>query len=328
MSKYTHFFYEQRIKLDMLLKKGISIKEISKELHVHRSTIYRELKRNGGKRGGYNAREAECYARERRRWLMRKRKLTDVMEKFIREKLEQEQWSPQQIEGYCKVHGMDMVSHETIYRYIWEDKKRGGTLYKHLRIRSKKYRKRYGKKDHRGKIPNKRSIEERPCIVEQKARVGDWEVDTLLGKGRQGRLITMVERKSYFTVLAKVEKGHAREVKKQIINALAPYKDKVHTLTSDNGLEFTMHESIAEKLNAEFYFTHPYSAWEKGLCENTNGLIRQYIPRTVSIREINPEQLAAIQKKLNTRPRKNLNWKTPMQVFMTNFVNQNVALDT
>jgi IS30 family transposase len=158
--------------------------------------------------------------------------------------------------------------------------------------------------------------------------VGDWEVDTLVGKGHQGGIIAMVERKSCFTVLAKVEKVHADEVKKQIVNALAPYKDKVYTLTSDNGMEFVRHAEIAQKLHADFYFTHPYAAWQKGLCENTIGLIRQYIPKSSRIKDIPIEQLVMIAKKLNKRPRRNLNWKTPMQIFMANFTNKNVALHT
>lgn len=326
MGKYTQISYEQRIKIECMLKNSFSITEIARQIGVHRSTVYRELQRNKGKRG-YHALAAHTYAQERKERFGTKRKLTPVVKAFINDKLEQ-QWSPEQIWGYCKVHGIEMVSHETIYRYIWQDKRQGGQLYLHLRRGSKRYRKRYGKKDSRGRIPDRKSIEQRPLIVAKKERVGDWEVDTIVGKGHQGRIITMVERKTYFTVLAKVEKAKAEEIKKQIINALAPYKEKVYTLTSDNGKEFMLHQQIASKLEAEFYFTHPYAAWEKGLCENTNGLIRQYLPKSMNLNQITHKQLWMIADRLNHRPRKSLNWKTPLQVFMANFANNNVALES
>jgi len=328
--KYKQLSLEQRSQLQLLLKMGKSKKEIAEELGVHRSTVYRELKRNAKKAGGYSARYAEQLYQERKERFRRKRRWTEAMRKFVDEKLGQQQWSSEQIVGYCRTNGIPMVSHETIYQYVYHDKKQGGTLYKKLRIAGTPYRKRYGKKDRRGKIPDPVSIQKRPSIVNEKGRYGDWEVDTLIGKGHKHAILTIVERKSYFTLLAKMEFNRADIVRKTIINALAPFKDYVHTLTSDNGHEFSQHKKISEKLGAEFYFTHPYSAWEKGLVENVNGLIRQYVPKKADFSQISPEYIRMIEDRLNNRPRKSLGWKTPMQVFLSNFVkpNQNVALVT
>ena len=297
-------------------------------LGVHRSVVYREVKRNGLKRGGYNAAQAEELAKERKERFGRTRKLTQKVQQLIREKLYQE-WSPEQIAGYCRKNHIDMVSHETIYQFIYQDKKQGGLLYKKLRIACKPYRKRYGHYDHRGKIPDRISIEQRPEIVNQKQRYGDWEADTIIGKHHQGAVLTLVERKSYFTLLEKLEHKKADLTRQKMINLLATYKEQVHTITADNGVEFTEHKTIAQKLDADFYFTHPYSAWEKGINENTNGLIRQYLPKITNLKEVSIEQLKEIENKLNTRPRKALHWKTPLQVFMVTFnKHQSVALET
>ncbi len=324
MDKYKQLSFEQRIRLEVLLKQGVKKNEIAEELNVHRSVLYRELNRNKQKRGGYNARWAHQLAQERKERFKRQRRLTAKVEITIRGKLEEE-WSPEQITGYCKSKGIEMVSYKTIYQYIEEDKLQGGSLFKKLRIASKSHRKTYGKPDYRGKIPNRVSIEHRPEIVDKKERYGDWEADTIVGKKHQGAVLTLVERKSYFTLMAKLDRSLAESTKQKLINRLAPYKAHVHTITSDNGHEFAEHQQIAQKLEAQFYFTHPYSAWEKAINENTNGLIRQYLPKSENLREVSDERVSQIENKLNNRPRKSLQWKTPLQVFMANFETSKVS---
>ena len=327
MNKYKQLTYEQRIRLEVLLKKGIKKKEIAEEITIDRITLYREINRNKQKRGGYNAKWAQQLAEERKERFTCPRKLSLRIKNTIEEKLNQE-WSPEQITGYCKSKGIDMVSHQTIYGFINENKQQGGELFKKLRIASKPYRKKYGKPDYRGKIPNRVSIEQRPELVNKKERYGDWEADTIVGKGHQGSVLTLVERKSYFTLMAKLEHSYAESTQQKMVNCLAPYKEQVHTITSDNGHEFAEHQAIAKKLEAQFYFTHPYSAWEKAINENTNGLIRQYLPKSANLKEVSDETIHQIENKLNNRPRKSLHWKTPLQVFMANFDKNNVALAT
>lgn len=318
MSKYKQLSYEQRICIEILLKQGVKKDSIADEIKVHRSVLYRELNRNKQKRGGYNAKWAHELAQERKERFKRRRSLSEKVKRTIREKLSDE-WSPEQITGSCRSKGIEMVSYKTIYEYIREDKEQGGELFKKLRIASKSHRKKYGKPDYRGKIPHRVSIEQRPDVVDKKERYGDWEADTIVGKQHQGAVLTLVERKSYFTLMAKLDRSLAESTRHKLINLLAPYKEQVHTITSDNGHEFAEHQHIAKKLEAQFYFTHPYSAWEKGINENTNGLIRQYLPKKTNLKEVSDETITKIETKLNNRPRKSLQWKTPMQVFMANF---------
>jgi IS30 family transposase len=284
------------------------------------------LKRNRGNYGGYHAEYAQEFSNDRKERLARPRKLDSLMEKQIIAGLK-ERWSPEQISGYYRSKGMPMLSHEQIYRFIYKDKSKGGNLFEYLRIASKPYRKRYGSKWRRMGIPNRVSIDERPEIVSKRERIGDWEADTLIGKAQKGAILTLVERKSLFLQMALLERRLACHVKSHIINILAPYKPFVKTITSDNGSEFADHQLISKKLKAGFYFTHPYSAWEKGINENTNGLIRQYIPKKTDFKTLDINQIKYIETKLNTRPRKSLKWKTPLQVFMANFIGNSVALE-
>lgn len=316
---YSHFTAEQRYKIEALLKAGHRPGFIADELGVHRSSIYREINRNKKERSSYRAVVANEIAQERKERFSLNRKLTPSIIKFLDQKLSQLQWSPEQIHGYCKKNNIPMVSHERIYQYIYQDKQNGGMLYKNLRIASKPYRKRYGKYDHRGKIPGRISIDQRPEEVNQKVRFGDWEADTIVGKNNKGAILTLVERKSKFTLMANLNGKKAAILKKEMINLLAPFKTLVHTITSDNGGEFYEHRRIAEKLDAGFFFAHPYSSWERGLNENTNGLIRQYIPKKTSFDYIDVKYIDMIMNKLNNRPRKSLGFQTPLKVLMANF---------
>ncbi len=235
----------------------------------------------------------------------------------INEKLEFQQWSPEQINGYCNKNNIPMVSHERIYQYIHEDKENGGKLFEHLRTGKKKYKKRYGKhKNRKIIIKNKVSIDERPEIINNKERYGDWEIDTIIGKNHKGAIVTVVERKSSFILIRKLKGKNAEELAKQTIRLMVPYKELVHSITSDNGTEFANHEYIAKKLNAEFYFAHPYSSWERGLSEYSNKLIRQYVPKKSNFNQYSIDYLINVNTKLNNRPRKILNFDSPTNVFI------------
>jgi len=319
MIPYKQLTFEQRYTIELMLKQTISKAIIALTLGRSESTIHRELNRNQTKRGLYRAEYAQMLADERKKEGHFKTSLSEKMKAFIKTKVKDEQWSPEQISGRCKALDIDMVSHERIYQYIWQDKRQGGTLYQHLRHGSKRYRKRYGVNDKRGGIKGRVSIELRPEIVNNRDRVGDWEMDLIVGKGHKGAVLTLVERKTSFSLLAATDGKKAGSIKKQAVNTLAPYKELVHTITNDNGKEFAMHKQIGEKLLADIYFCHPYSSWERGLNEYTNKLIRQYLPKKTNLRNLKNQQLNLITNKLNNRPRKKLGFKTPMEVFLNNF---------
>jgi IS30 family transposase len=291
--------------------------EIAEVIGAHKSTVSRELRRNCGLRG-YRPKQAHCKALNRRNH-SRARIMPEIWE-MIEAKLRLE-WSPEQVSGWLHRHHAIQVSHEWIYQYILVDKQAGGDLYRHLRCQ-KKRRKRYGSYDRRGKLPNRVSIEERPAIVEQRQRIGDWEVDTIVGKGHHQAIVTLTERKSRFSLLSKVERRTADQVSEALIDLLLPVSDRLHTLTADNGKEFAEHERVAHELQADFFFAHPYAAWERGANENMNGLVRQYIPKKCNFASVTDAELIRIMKRLNHRPRKCLDFLSPFEVFF----DQSVAL--
>jgi IS30 family transposase len=206
------------------------------------------------------------------------------------------------------------ISHEWIYQYILRDKQAGGDLHTHLRCQ-KPRKKRYGAPDRRGQIKGRVSIDERPSIVNERSRVGDWEADTVIGKQGGAVLVTLVERKTRLSVIGKAPNRTAQEVTTVILKGLTPLAAQVQTLTYDNGKEFALHQEIAKELDARGYFAHPYHSWERGLNENTNGLIRQYFPKGKDLSEVTDTEVQAVMDKLNNRPRKCLGFKTPNQVF-------------
>jgi len=310
--RYHQLTQEERYQIYALKKAGLSNIEIAKELKRDKSTVGRELQRNRGQKG-YRPKQAEVFAKEREK--SRKRScLREETIAYIKEKIELK-WSPEQISGRMKLEGIFSVSHETIYKYLLQDKKEGGQLYLNLRHKNKRYKKRYGSSDKRGQIPNKRSIEDRPSIVEDKTRVGDVEIDLVIGKHHKQAIVTVVDRKSKFTLIQKVSSKKAIEVKEALISMMRPFKDKIHTITADNGKEFSKHEAIAKALESDFFFCHPYSSWERGLNENTNGLIRQFFPKGSEFTHITQAQILEVQNNLNYRPRKTLGFKTPYEVF-------------
>ena len=310
MRPYAQLTQAQRYQIYALKQTGHSPLEIAAVISVHKSTVSRELKRNRGKRG-YRPQQAHGLAMERRQKASPRitAETWAVVERLLRQ-----DWSPEQISGRLKKEQRVCISHEWIYQYVLKDKRAGGDLYRHLRCQ-KKRRKRYGTYDRRGQLPNCRSIEERPAIVNSRRRLGDWEVDTIIGKRQKQAIVTLTERKSRFTLLGKVAQRTAQAVQNQIHRLLLPVADKVHTLTSDHGKEFAYHEQIAEMLQLEFYFAHPYAAWERGTNENTNGLLRQYFPKKHDFQSVSNKEIEQAMSSLNFRPRKSLRFKTPFEVF-------------
>lgn len=316
MSKdYHHLTQDQRCQLYTLLNRGDSKFTIARLLGVHRSTIYREIIRNKGRRG-YRYKQAHQRATTRReRASRRKSKLNETTRLLIEEKLRL-QWSPEQISGWMKRNGDESaVSHEWIYRYVWANKLLGGSLYKELRHHGKKYNKRGSGKSGRGCIPNRVDISERPRVVEDKVRVGDWELDTIVGRGHKGAIVSIVERASKLTCLRLIASRKGLCVEEALMTKLSLLKEHVLTLTSDNGKEFSCHEKIAASLEADFYFATPYHSWERGLNEHTNGLVRQYIPKSKSFLDLSQEEVENVEILLNNRPRKVLDYMTPIEAF-------------
>lgn len=309
MKNYKQLTLEQRYQISALLKLGFNKTAIARELGVHKSNIGRELKRNLSKRG-YRPKFAEKQALFRRKNKVKPRILEETW-RAVDAKIK-EQWSPAQISGRLALEGTRTVSHEWIYQHIYADKRTGGSLYLNLRCQ-KKRRKRYATYSRRGALVNQISIERRPQVVDEKSRLGDWELDTVIGKGHRQAMVTMTERKSKLLKIKKVVQKTGILVGQAICQKLAGLQ--VHTLTSDNGREFSEHAKIAKKLAADFYFCHPYSSWERGLNENTNGLIRQYFPKKTEFDKISHWQIRQVEQKLNNRPRKTLNYQTPNEVY-------------
>lgn len=310
MRTYRQLTQEQRYQIYALKKTRHSLSEIAAVIGVNKSSVSRELKRNRGQRG-YRPQQAHELA-SRRKQKSVPRITSEVW--HIVESLLRQDWSPEQISGRLKKEQGIRISHEWIYQHVLADKLAGGDLYKQLRCQ-KKRRKRYGSYDRRGQLLNCHSIEERSANVNTRKRIGDWEVDTLIGKQQKLAMLILVERKSRFTLLGKLSRRTAQAVHQQACKLLLPVKDKVHTLTSDHGKEFADHELIAQTLQLQFYFAHPYAAWERGTNENTNGLLRQYFPKKSDFQTISNKMMKQAMSKLNFRPRKALRFKTPFEVF-------------
>lgn len=311
---YHQLTENERYQICSLKKAGHSQKEIAELLERSASTICREIARNTGLRG-YRPKQAHQLAQERRQEADKARKVTDEVRGMI-ETLIRQELSPQQVVDYLFRHKGISLHHETIYQLIYTDKAEGGDLYRHLRIVSKPYRKRYGSYDKRGKIKNRVSIDERPAVVDNGNRIGDWEGDTIIGKGRQSALLTLVERKTLYTVIARLTGKRADLLAETALSVLGTMKDKVKTITLDNGLEFAQHETIADGLKADIYFAHPYASWERGINENTNGLIRQYFPKGTDFNEVTDEEIEFVMNRLNNRPRATRGNRSPNELFM------------
>jgi len=325
---YKHLTEDERYHIDELLHEGFSQAVIARKLKRSPSTLSREILRNRGERG-WRPRQAQAKANERLaiRGVSNVKRSSASAWAYAKKHLSEEQWSPEQIVGRRLRENLEPISHETIYKFILEDKKTGGSLYTHLR--SQKIRKkRYGSaKSRRGAIPGRVDIDKRPIIVESRTRVGDWEGDTIIGSHDGGAVIaSMVERKSRYVCLSMAANKTTVTVIGSINDRMRSIADLVLTVTFDNGREFCSHENLSKELEAKVYFAKPYHSWERGSNENTNGLVRQYLPKKVSFDKVSNAELMRIESKINNRPRKCLGYKTSFEVLNKLALNRGVAL--
>jgi len=318
MKKNKHLNKEQRYQIEAYIKVGLTDKEIATKMGKHRSTIYRERTRNSKrtKNGNvYIASFAHHLATKRKE---RKRKhvsLTDKVKRRIRW-LIKHYWSPEQIADVCKKRLLKMVSPETIYQYLYRLKRAGTDLCKYLRRGHRRRRKRANKYKNRSLIKDKTSIEQRPEVVDKQERIGDFEIDTM--KAKNGYLLTITDRKSLFNIIAKTASKKAADIQSAFSKAVKPYVKRMKTITSDNGLEFAKHKKMADEVNVDWYFAHTYSSFERGCNENQNGLIRQFIKRSTDLNKVSEQRIQQIQKMLNNRPRKKIEYCKPIHVFLEN----------
>lgn len=306
----------QRYEIFAYLESGKSKVFISKQLNVSKSCISREITRNSDRRTGkYKPGLAHRKADERKEKKHKAVRFTNEMKTTATDLLKNNQYSPEQIVGYCRKMNISMVSHEVLYQWIWNDKKCKGELHLQLRRQGRKYRKRGNAKDTRGIIKNRVDISMRPSIVDEKTRFGDFEFDTIIGRNHKGALLTMNDRATGLVFISKLTGKEANPLTERAIEILMPYKHLIHTATADNGKEFAFHQKIASELKIDVYFARPYHSWERGANENTNGLIRQYFPKGTDFELITEQQVKEVQNKLNNRPRKRLEFMTPNEKF-------------
>jgi IS30 family transposase len=310
---YTHLTQDERYQIHALKRQGVSLARIAAELERSRSTITRELKRNAGA-AGYKPAQAHAVARTRQCNRRNAKQFSPQQWAHVHTYLRLH-LSPQQCSGRLKLEKAITISHECIYLHAYQNKAQGGDLVSYLRCQ-KTRRKRYASgQERRGTLKNRVSIEQRPGVVDKRSRIGDWEGDTVIGKGHQGVLVTLVERKSRYTLAAQLNSRHSAGVTQAIIELLLPHRKQCKTLTFDNGKEFAEHEFIAQCLQAKVYFAHPYCSWERGLNENHNGLLRQFFPKKTNLLKVTQEQVNDAVYCLNHRPRKCLGYRTPHEVF-------------
>jgi len=276
-----------------MLKIGLTQSKIAEVIGIHKSTISRELKRNRGGRG-YRPKQADAFAKERHQAKVRLR--IDGSTWAYVEQLIREEWSPEQISGWMKKNLKISISHEWIYQHLFKDKLVGGSLHLHLRCKQKR-KKRYGSYERRGILKNRVSIDERPTFIDSRKRLGDWEADTIIGKAHKQAIVSLTERKSGLALIYKVGRRTKGNTEGAINRLLGSISDQVYTITSDNGKEFANHEQIAKSLKCDFYFAHPYSSYERGTNENTNGLIRQYFPKNRDFRTITDKEIIHAMKR-------------------------------
>lgn len=311
---YKQLTPEERSQIYVLRQQNYSCRQIAQILQRSPSTISREIKRNTGLKN-YRYKQAQMKTDKRRRCARKKIRMTPEVKKMIIKKL-QLQWSPEQISEWLKLNNLPSVSHQTIYQFIKWDARYFGCLYKNLRQANRRRRKRYGSgKQARGQLKNRISIDERPEVVNQNTEFGHWEGDTIIGRNHKGAIVTIVEKKSKLLKMALLPDRKSENVRDAIVELLNNIKHDVKTITLDNGKEFSQHESFAEALAAKVYFAHPYHSWERGLNENTNGLIRQYFPKKTDFSTLNKKKVDKVESLLNTRPRKKLGFRNPEETF-------------
>jgi IS30 family transposase len=323
---YRQLTPEERYMLAALRRQGLNQSEIARSLGRHRSTVCREVRRNSTRADGrYRAATAQERTNGRRSRSRRNRHFTaedfDLIDGLLCR-----QWSPEQVAGWLRREGRLSISHETIYRHVWRDKQAGGTLHTHLRGARKRRRKRYGAYDSRGRLAGKRLISERPEEVESREVVGHWEADTVVGAGSRDCVLTLVERKTGLILIGKLPDRTKESFSRRAVHLIRSHAGRVETVTADNGTEMHGYERIERLTGAVFYFARPYHSWERGSNENANGLLRQYLPKGMSMAGLTQHECNAIARKLNTRPRKRLGFRTPLECF--NESSASVALQT
>ncbi len=313
---YHQLTSEERYILGAFRRQGLNQAQIARQLGRHRSTISRELKRNSARYDG-NYRPSKAIERTNgRRSRSRRNQHFDGRDWKRVEALLRKQWSPEQVSGYLRREQLLWISHETIYQHIWNDRRCGGRLHEQLRgARKRRYRKRYRSNDSRGRLAGKRHISERPTQVLGRRRVGHWEIDTVMGAGDQHCIVSLVERKSGYLLIGKLRARTARQLNHRTIRMAKRHARLFSTITADNGTEFHGYPAIERAIGLKFYFATPHHAWERGTNENTNGLIRQYLPKRLSMQSLTQHDCNVIAHKLNTRPRKRLDYQTPEECF-------------
>jgi len=309
---YHQLTSEERYMLSALRRQGLTQAQIGRQLGRHRSTIGRELQRNSSLGDG-SYRPSKAIERTTGRRSRSRRNQHFTLEDYrCVEALLRRQWSPEQVSGFLRRSRRLQISHETIYRHVWHDRRCGGDLHEHLRGAPKRlYRKRYRSYDSRGRLAGKRHISERPAAVEGRRQLGHWEIDTVMGHGNQHCIVSLVERKTGYVLIGKLKARTAAQLNQRTIRLARRHADHFRTITADNGTEFHHYPAIERAIRLKFYFATPHHAWERGTNENTNGLIRQYLPKRTSMATLTQHQCNVIARKLNTRPRKRLDYQTP-----------------
>jgi IS30 family transposase len=311
---YSHLTVEQRYVIERLLPQGHTYDEIAAIVECDPTTVGREVRRNSVG-GVYRAHAAQNRADRRRGDASHApRAFTSSVCSSVEAQL-REGWSPEQISNRMRDEGKPTVSHERIYQHVWQDRCDGGDLHHFLRQASRLRRKRYGTHSRKGALPNRTMIDARPAVVDERSRIGDWEVDTVVGARHLGAIVTLVERRSGYLLTELLRSPNADAMRTALLKVLEPHRDRVLTITADNDRAFAHHAIIGRKLAAAMYFAHPYHAWERGTNENTNGLLRQYFPKGTDFQRLTQRDVLQAQEKLNHRPRKRLGWKTPHEVY-------------
>lgn len=312
---YSQLTSEERYTISVLRKEGLCTAAIARALGRHRSTIGREIARNLCHYDDtYRPSKAQRRTNGRRRRCREGLRHTQAQYRRINALLA-EKLSPEQISGHLRRSGEFLISHETIYRYVWADLKAGGELHTHLRCARKQRRKRHNSRDSRGRLANKRMICDRPAAIEARRQLGHWEIDTVMGQGEKDCIVTVVERKTGYLLIGKLPNRTKDELNRRTIQLINQHATSFKTITSDNGTEFHGYKSIEAATGVIFYFANPHHSWERGTNENTNGLIRQYLPKGKSMAHLTQWDCNAIARKLNQRPRKRHNYRTPEECF-------------
>ena len=313
MKPYKQITTEERYTISVLRCQGATQADIAKHLNRARSTIWREFRRNCSYLGAYRPSKAIMKTSGRRARSRKKPHFTQEEFALVVELLTKK-WSPDQISNELRMKRLLKISHETIYRYIWRDKRLGGQLFRHLRHAVKQRRKRYGAYDSRGIMSGKRLIDDRPLSAHNRSRKGHFEVDTIMGRGSKHCAMTLVDRKTGYLIIRKLRRRTTDEVNAQLKKIIERGNHRFRTITADNGTEFHQFSDIEQNTGVFFYFARPYHSWERGSIENTNGLIRQYLPKTKPMTHLTQTDCDKIAAELNERPRKRYGYRTPKEL--------------